>query len=114
MAWSQPQRKNKLNAKKVVLDGIVFASRKEARYYQRLKLLKAAGEIVSFEMQVPFIAIINNVECFKYFADFVEYYPDGSRRIVDVKGYKKGSTYAHFRTKKKVIQALYGVEIVEV
>lgn len=101
---------NKYGARKTVIDGIVFDSQKEAQYYCVLKLRKLSGEIVSFERQVAFVCIINGKKCFSYRADFVEYYPDGSRKVVDVKGMRT----AVYRIKKKCIEAEYGFVIHEV
>lgn len=39
----------------VVVDGLRFDSRLEAKRYQQLKLLKAAGEVAWFTRQVPFV-----------------------------------------------------------
>lgn len=102
--------RSKYGARKTVIDGIRFDSAKEARYYCELKLRKIAGEIVDFERQALFTHIVNGVKCFRYYADFVEYYPDGTRKVVDVKGYKKNPVY---RIKKKCIEAQYGIVIHE-
>ena len=45
---------SKYHAKKTVLDGITFDSRKEARRYSELKLLEKAGRIKDLRLQVPF------------------------------------------------------------
>ena len=49
--------KSKYNARKVTIDGHVFDSAKEARRYQELKLLEAAGEIRNIELQRKFTLI---------------------------------------------------------
>lgn len=45
---------SKYHAKKTVLDGITFDSRKEARRYSELKLLEKSGRIKDLRLQVPF------------------------------------------------------------
>lgn len=45
------KNKNKYNAIPTVLDGIRFASGREAKRYQALKLLERAGEISDLELQ---------------------------------------------------------------
>lgn len=45
----RPQRV--VNAKRTTVDGIIFASKKEARRYGELVLLQAAGEIFGLERQ---------------------------------------------------------------
>jgi len=43
------------NAKRTVIDGIIFASRMEARRYVELKKLKAAGIVIKIECQPLFL-----------------------------------------------------------
>lgn len=50
------------NVKKTVVDGITFASGREAMRYQELKLLERAGEIVRLELQPRFPITIAGVE----------------------------------------------------
>ncbi len=81
--------------KKTVVDNIKFASQKEASYYQDLKLLYRAGEVVKFELQPEFILqdkFKKNgkaIRAIKYVADFLVTYKDGHVEIVEVKGFKK-------------------------
>lgn len=101
--------RSKYGARKTVIDGITFASKKEANRYCELKLLERAGEICCLRLQVPFELIPAQYEetgevymkgknkgkpkrgrCIEkavvYYADFV-YQNMGSDRIVeDVKG----------------------------
>lgn len=46
--------RNKYGNKKVVIDDITFASRKEAKYYMYLKQREADGEISDLRLQVPY------------------------------------------------------------
>lgn len=50
-------RKNKYHARKVKVDGIVFASQKEADRWRELQLLERAGKITELRRQVPFLLI---------------------------------------------------------
>ena len=101
--------RSKYGARKTVVDGITFDSKKEANRYSELKLLEKAGEICCLRLQVPFELIPAQYEetgevytkgankgkpkrgkCIEkavvYYADFV-YQNMGSDRIVeDVKG----------------------------
>jgi len=110
----------KYGNKKVVIDGIKFDSTKEGRYYNQLKLLKRAGEILDFELQpefyywqrfskdiIPSGQVINNRR--KYIADFMVTYPGGKFEVWDVKGMRT----AIYEQKKKIIEKLYGIEIIE-
>lgn len=93
-------RKHKYNAKKTVIDGIIFDSKAEAAYYNQLKILKRAGEIKDFEMQVQFTLLESfkhpskktkagkpsKVRAINFTPDFVITELDGSKTVVDVKG----------------------------
>jgi len=81
--------------KKTVVDNISFASIKEASYYQDLKLLQRAGEVVRFELQPEFILqdkFKKNgkaIREIKYVADFRVTYKDGKEEVIEVKGFRK-------------------------
>jgi hypothetical protein len=51
------KKKSKYNNEKVEVDGIIFDSKKEERYYQDLKLLKKAGEVKDFTLQPEFVPL---------------------------------------------------------
>ena len=82
---------SKYNSKKVNVDGITFASKDEARYYEYLKDLKAKEKILNFELQPKFVIIPK----FKYQGktereatyalDFLVYNLDGTETYIDVK-----------------------------
>lgn len=84
------KRKTKYNARKVYVDGIKFDSKAEADYYCRLKLMLRAGEIDGFCRQARFVITEgrNDERGTEYVTDFIVFYPDGTYRIVDVKGLK--------------------------
>lgn len=101
--------KSKYGNKKVVIDGIKFDSKREAQRYGALQLMLKAGLISNLRMQVPYQIVINGKKCFKYLADFV--YDDGGKEIIeDVKGFRTPL----YRLKKKIVEAWFGVVIVEV
>lgn len=87
-------------------DGIKFASKKEAKRYRELKVLRQSGEILFFLRQVPF-HLVGNV---KYLCDFMIFWTNGTVTIEDVKGMKTPM----YILKKKQVEALYPVEIIEV
>ena len=94
---------HKFNAIQTICDGISFPSKKQAKYYQDLKLRKVAGEITFFLREVPFDLPGNT----KYRVDFQEFHSDGTVHFVDVKGYETKD----FIMKKKMVESLYPVEI---
>lgn len=100
---AKPAGRSKYNATKTVIDGITFDSKKEAYYYQHLKLLQRADQIRYFHRQVRFDLPGNT----KYTVDFQVFYPDGTVRYVDVKGMQ---TKEFIRAKKQV-EAMYPITI---
>lgn len=100
---------NKYRAIRTKVDNITFDSKREAARYQELKLLRDAGEISSLVLQPKFPIQINDVKICTYIADF-EYEKDGKTVVED----SKGVLTPIYRIKKKLVKALYGVEIQEV
>ncbi len=97
--------KHKFKAIATEVDGIKFASKKEAKRYQELLLLKEYGSILFFLRQVPF-HLPGNV---KYVCDFMIFWLTGDVTIEDVKGVKT-DTYI---LKKKLVESFYPIEIME-
>ena len=98
--------KHKFKAKRTNVDDIKFSSKKEANRYNTLKLLRKSGEILFFLRQVPF-HLPGGV---KYVCDFLIFWVNGEVTIEDVKGFKTES----YKAKKKMVEALYPIEISEV
>jgi hypothetical protein len=97
--------KHKFHAIPTEYDGIKFASKKEAKRYKELLLLKKAGDILFFLRQVPF-HLPGNV---KYLCDFVIFWANGEVTFEDVKGIKTPM----YILKKKQVEALYPINITE-
>jgi hypothetical protein len=106
---------NKFGAIKCEQDGYKFDSKAERKRYNELKLLKMAGEITGFAMQVPFIYEYEGEKIFKYISDFVVIHLDGSRTVEDVKGFDRKTgkfiTTPLFNLKKKLIEAQHKIVI---
>jgi hypothetical protein len=100
---------SKYGAVKTEIDGLVFASKREARRYSELKLAERSGDISNLELQPKFPLIVNGKKVATYIADF-RYTENGNVVVEDVKGVRT----AIYRLKKKMVKALYGIEIVEV
>lgn len=102
-------RRNKYNNQKTVVDGITFDSKKEAKYYSMLKILKQAGEIKDFglqpryELQPAFKKNGVKYRPITYIADFVITNNDGTTEIVDVKGVETQV----FKIKQKLFEYMY-------
>ena len=116
---------NKFRNVRTEVDGIKFASAKEARRYGELKLLERAGKIIFLERQKRFELAVNGVHVGRYDADFVYVELNPVKRIVeDVKptfksekarkAYKKTSAYRMFEIKKRLMLACNNIEVIEV
>jgi len=101
--WRGSTNSNKYNAKKTEVDSITFDSKKEADYYNHLKMMLATKAIRYFLRQVPFDLPGNT----KYRCDFMICGHDGAVRYIDV----KGRATTEFIRAKKQVEALYPVEI---
>ncbi len=104
---------HKYNAKKTVVDGIKFDSRKEAERYKELKALERVGKIdmlelqPRFELQESFKHKGKTIRKIEYVADFL--YRDLSTLelvVEDVKGVKTDV----YKIKKKLFLKHYGNE----
>lgn len=107
--------------KKIVVNGIKFDSKKEARRYQALLLMQRAGEISELELQ-PKFELVKGVKfsgdarakpAVRYFADFA--YTDvltGKRIVEDVKSpVTKEKPY--YKMKRHMMLAIHGIEVLE-
>ena len=104
-------KRNKYGAVRTAVDGITFASRREAARYSELKLLERAGEITSLTLQPKYPIVVNGVKVCTYIADFR--YVDlgrGMTVVEDVKGMKTPV----YKIKKKLTETLYPVIIEEI
>lgn len=130
MAWNRSRAK--YGNKKVVVDGIIFDSKKESQRYTELKLLEKAGKITGLERQREFVLIPAQRETtneiytkgpnkgkFKpgklverkcsYIADFV--YWDGYNLVVED---TKGMRTKDYIIKRKLMLYKFGIRIKEV
>ena len=114
---AKPKRRSKYGNVPTWVDGFRFASKAEARRYESLVLLQAAGEVLWFCLQPTFI-LAGGVQ---YRADFIVCSPCRDQgqpavwkiRVEDVKGGKATKT-KEYRIKKRLMLDKYGIEIVEV
>ena len=87
--------RNKYGAKKIEIDGHVFPSKRESEYYLAYKYMLKRGEIVKLELQPRFTLIPaytnhagKKVRPCHYTADFLLHFPDGRKKVVEVKGFR--------------------------
>lgn len=81
------------------------SQREHARWY-KLKDLEKGGTIHSLERQPSFAIKLNNILICKYVADFI-YFENGKRIVEDSKGFET----REFKLKKKLMKALYNIEV---
>lgn len=86
------KKENKYHAKKTVVDGITFDSKKESKKWKELKQMEATGIISNLQRQVSFElqpAYVNNqgkkIRAINYIADFV-FEQDNKIYVMDSKG----------------------------
>ena len=103
--------RSKYKAKKVIVDGITFDSKKEARRYQELKLLERAGVIKDLSLQPNFLLQDKfkykgkTERKIEYIADFQYYIIKDKKWVIeDVKGFKTDV----YKLKKKLFLKKYG------
>ena len=93
---------------KRTVDGILFASQREAKRYLVLRGMERSGKIADLTLQTRFPLEVNQVLLGHYQADFT-YVLANERVIEDCKGYRTPL----YRWKKKHFEAQYGIQIVE-
>lgn len=105
------QKKSKYGALKAEVDGHIFDSVMEAKFYVYLLQLKRDKQIKDFEMQIEFELQEKYkdprtnkwVQPIKYICDFIIIGLDDSRTVIDVKGRET----ADFKLKKKMFGYKY-------
>lgn len=113
---------NKYNAKRILTAVGTFDSMAEYKYFIQLNSLtqavKLSERVLTIERQKTFNFIINGIKITSYRADFVVTYADGVVKVIDVKnpyllGKGKSTPAAqNFNYKKKLMKALYGIEVI--
>ncbi|MFP7202195.1 DUF1064 domain-containing protein [Lysinibacillus halotolerans] len=105
--------KAKYGNKKVKVDGILFDSEMEAKYYLYLRNLVDQGVVGYIELQPKFVLLEGfkkNGKTFRpitYNADFKVWYTDGHIEVVDV----KGMITQQFELRRKLFEHRYPYEL---
>ena len=102
-------KRTKYGNHKVQTEDGKFDSKHEEKCWQEFKLKLSAGEILGVARQVVF-GLPGGI---RYVADFVTFEKDGTFRVYDAKSpaTKKDKVY---RIKKKQMQEVNGIEIIEI
>lgn len=101
-------KESKYHNKKDQIDGHTFDSRAEARRYEALRMLTKAGVITDLMLQVKFPLVVNGIKIANYIADFV-YLENGRKVVEDSKGVKTSV----YKLKKRLMKAIYNIDILE-
>jgi len=101
-------KSSKYKAVKTIIDGIKFDSKKEAQRYLELKTLQSLNYITGLQLQVKYDLIVNKIKICKYIADF-KYFEKGSVIVEDC----KGVLTPIYKLKKKLMKAIYNIDILE-
>lgn len=105
---------SKMKNIKTQVDGITFDSTKEARRYQALKVLEAAGELTDLKLQFRIDCLVNGILVCYYLADFAYYCRKRKAMIFeDVKSFHTRKLPV-YRIKKKLVFATSNIQITEV
>lgn len=104
---------SKYHNRKTDVQGITFDSCKEANRYQELLYMQKAGLIRNIELQPRYDLVVNSQKLGFYKADFRYEMVDTSSVVVeDVKS--PATRTPLYVLKRKLVKALYNVEVVEV
>ena len=99
---------NKYKNKKVMIDGTLFDSKKEARRYRELQLLERAGKITDLELQKEFELIPAQYENYPRYGKFGARLKDGRRCIEHSCKYKADFCYYDVESNKYVVEDTKG------
>lgn len=111
----KPRREGRVKgAQATEIDGDKFQSKGEGRRYQELKLAQRAGDIRRLRRQVTFPLVVKGWPVYEegYRADFTYYELEGSAWVYVVED-KKGHKTEIYENKKRLMRAIYGIEIRE-
>ncbi len=107
-----PNKESKYHNKLTIVEGIKFDSKKESQRYLDLRMMQKFGLISKLEIQKRYDFKINDFLVTYYKADFTYFNKEGKYIVEDVKSEitRKNTVY---RIKKKLMKAIYNIEILE-
>jgi len=100
---AKEMKKNKFNAVKTIINNIKFDSKREAKRFNELEVLKRNGIVNFFFRQVSFDLPGN----LKYKLDFLVFWKDGKITFEDVKGMRIRTSM----NKIKQVEDIYNIKI---
>ena len=109
--YNYKRKTNKYGARKTTFMGIKFASKWEAERWGELTAMEKAGYITDLQRQISYEIVVNDQKICKYVADFQYNKVDEYGNLEEVVEDAKGVETAEFKLKKKLMKAVYGIEI---
>ena len=113
---TQSRKKNKYNARKTVMCGHTFDSKREAEIYLDLLSRKQHGEIIRIGLQPSYTLLAGfkdntgkNQKPITYTADFFVTYADGHSEVIEVKGLR---TRDYLLRKKMFLHMMRDTDII--
>jgi|TARA_R110000822_G_scaffold13874_4_gene49014 hypothetical protein len=112
-------RRNKYNAQGNYLDydgkKTFFHSKAEGERFKQLIVMRDDKKIMNLVLQPSFVCVVNNVKVTTYRADFsydtiIDNGATGNRIVEDV----KGQVTDIYKIKKKLVESLYFIKIIEI
>lgn len=104
-----PPKRSKYGNTPIVVDGVRFDSKAEAKYYQQLLLRERTGEVYGLERQKPFVITVDGKLICTLKVDF--YYYDQIKKSLCADDVKGAPETAVFRLKAKLVKAFYGIDV---
>lgn len=106
--------RSKYGAKRTTVDGITFASKREARHYALLRRSERLGMISGLELQPRFPIVIDGSQVrypgsnrpMTYVGDFA-FTEDGQRRVIDCKGMDTPAS----KIKRALVEHIYRIKV---
>lgn len=117
MLAAKPSR-SKYGAKKTIVDGHKFDSKKEAARYLELKLLERAGQITELKLQPKFLLIPSQRRSDGVLEREAAYHPDfsyvehGHPVVEDVKS--EPTKTPDYVLRRKLMLRVHGIEVQEI
>mgnify|MGYP003610111732 CR=1 FL=1 len=106
-------KKSKYKSVKCEHFGVKLDSLKEKRQYIKYLHQQSIGEILSIKLQPKYDLIVNGIKIGFYKADFEIELADKSIQVIDVKS-EMTRKLPVYRLKKKMIKAIYNIDIIEI
>ena len=104
---------NKFGALSCEYMGYKMASHLEIKFAEKLEYEKLANLNKGWDYGVEYSLDVNGIHICNYVLDFRVHNLDDTCSYFDTKGIQKGTSLTMFRIKRKLMKAIYGIEVLE-